>query len=75
MLRRSFATWAYEKGVDLKSIQKQMGHAKPDITLLEYVQSVDPAAVAQLTKFEIILRSKKMRALEDVEIAPTGVIQ
>ena len=74
MLRRSFATWAYAENVDLKSIQKQMGHAKPDITLMEYVQSVDPKAVEQLTKFEMILRSKKRRVLEDAQLE-TGVVQ
>lgn len=47
MLRRTMATRAYkEKMGDLKDIQKQMGHAKPDITIEEYVQDLDGSVFA-----------------------------
>lgn len=59
MLRRSFATWANANEVDLKAIQDQLGHAKPDLTLGEYVQSVDTVRAQQITRLELILRGKQ----------------
>lgn len=59
MLRRSFATWANANEVDLKSIQDQLGHVQPDISIREYIQSVDRARAEQIARLELILRGKQ----------------
>ena len=42
--RRSYSTWAHEKGVPGKIVAQVMGHAKVDTTLNVYTQ-VQPAMV------------------------------
>jgi integrase len=58
MLRRSFATIAGALGLDLKSIQSQLGHARPDMTATEYMQPVDAVRVEQMKRLEDILRGR-----------------
>jgi integrase len=59
MLRRSFGTLGVAIGGDLKSIQAQMGHARPDMTLLEYAQPVDDARCRLVQRIEDILLGKE----------------
>jgi integrase len=60
MLRRSFATLAGAiSGGDAKSIQTQMGHARPDMWLLEYAQPVDEMRRRLLERMERILLGKE----------------
>jgi hypothetical protein len=40
-LRRTYSSWAHEKGVPGKAIAQLMGHAKVDTTLNVYTQVVD----------------------------------
>jgi integrase len=40
-LRRTYSSWAHEKGVPGKVIAQLMGHAKVDTTLNVYTQVVD----------------------------------
>ena len=42
--RRTYSSWAHEKGVPAKVIAQLMGHAKVDTTLNVYTQVVDGAA-------------------------------
>jgi integrase len=42
-LRRTYSSWAHEKGVPAKVIAQLMGHAKVDTTLNVYTQVVDGA--------------------------------
>jgi integrase len=58
MLRRSFATIANALGFDLKSVQAQMGHARPDITATEYIQPVDAVRREQMKRLEDVLRGR-----------------
>ena len=58
MLRRSFATLAQYTGMDIKAIQSQLGHSKPDMTAREYMQPVDARTVQQLGHLEDMLRGK-----------------
>ena len=60
MLRRSFATLAGAiSGGGAKSIQAQMGHARPDMWLLEYAQPVDEMRRRLLERMERILLGKE----------------
>lgn len=56
MLRRSFATLAQVVGLDVKSIQSQLGHSRPDTTLLEYVQPLDSVTREKMERLEGMLR-------------------
>lgn len=58
MLRRSFTTAFIALGGDVKSAQGQLGHARPDMTLTEYAQVVDPHRAAMLERAELIFRGK-----------------
>ena len=40
-LRRTYSSWAHEKGVPGKVIAQLMGHAKVDTTLNVYAQVID----------------------------------
>ena len=40
-LRRTYSSWAHEKGVPAKVIAQLMGHAKIDMTLNVYTQVID----------------------------------
>ena len=40
-LRRTYSSWAHEKGVPGKVIAQLMGHAKVDTTLNIYAQVID----------------------------------
>lgn len=55
MMRRSFATVLLVLGGDLKSVQGQMGHAQPRMTL-DYAQATDVHLAAHLARAERILR-------------------
>jgi site-specific recombinase XerD len=59
MLRRSFATLAGVVGGDVKSIQAQMGHERPDMTLLEYAQPVDDARRRLVQRYEDIVLGRE----------------
>jgi len=41
--RRTYASWAHEKGVPAKVAASLMGHAKVDTTINEYTQVIDGA--------------------------------
>jgi integrase len=56
MLRRSFATLAQVVGLDVKAIQSQLGHSRPDMTLLEYVQPLDPLTREKMARLEGMIR-------------------
>ena len=58
MLRRSFATLAQFAGLDIKAIQSQLGHAKPDMTATVYMQPVDALTIQQLGRLEDMLRGR-----------------
>jgi site-specific recombinase XerD len=58
MLRRSFATLANALGFDVKNIQAQMGHARPDMSLIEYAQPVDEVRRRQIQHMEDVLLGK-----------------
>jgi integrase len=47
MLRRSYATLATALGQDIKSTQAQMGHERPDMSMIEYAQPVDDLRLQQ----------------------------
>lgn len=55
MLRRSFATIAKYLNVDPKAIQAQMGHARLDMSMVEYAQPVDAARIEGLGRMEDVL--------------------
>jgi integrase len=59
MLRRSFATIAQYVGLDVKAIQQQLGHARPDMTAGEYMQPLNDLTAAQLTRLENMLRGRE----------------
>ncbi|HKD03018.1 MAG TPA: site-specific integrase [Terriglobales bacterium] len=59
MLRRSFATLANAIGFDIKSIQEQMGHARPDMSMIEYAQPVDDERRRQVQRMENMLLGKE----------------
>ena len=42
-LRRTYSSWAHEKGVPGKVVAQLMGHAKVDTTLNVYTQVIDGA--------------------------------
>ena len=42
-LRRTYSSWAHEKGVPGKVLAQLMGHAKVDTTLNVYTQVIDGA--------------------------------
>ena len=58
MLRRSFATAFMQIGGDVKSVQGQLGHARPDTTLLHYAQVVDPHRAQVLAQLELMFRGE-----------------
>jgi hypothetical protein len=58
ILRRSFAALASALGFDVKNIQAQMGHARPDMSLIEYVQPVDDVRRRQTQHLEDVLLGK-----------------
>ena len=43
-LRRTYSSWAHDKGVPGKVIAQLMGHAKVDTTMNVYTQVLDGAA-------------------------------
>ena len=45
-LRRTYSSWAHEKGVPGKVVAQLMGHTKVDTTLNVYTQVIDGAKVA-----------------------------
>jgi|GEM_PF-4668870 integrase len=54
--RRTFATWLYNKGVDLLQIQRLLGHSRPETTAL-YVQTPSDdlfEAVSMLDDYNVI---------------------
>lgn len=58
MLRRSFATVAQVVGFDVKGIQAQLGHSRPDMSATEYMQPIDARRVAQMKQLEDMLRGR-----------------
>jgi integrase len=63
-LRRTYSSWAHEKGVPGKVIAQLMGHAKVDTTLNVYTQVVDgslrkAADVVGSELFTIVHKSEK----------------
>lgn len=52
MLRRSFATIAQIVGLDVKAIQAQLGHTRPDMSATEYMQPVDALRAEQMERME-----------------------
>jgi integrase len=58
MLRRSFATIGHALGLDLKAIQAQMGHARPDMTAIEYMQPVDALRMEQMNRLGQMMRGE-----------------
>jgi integrase len=58
MLRRSFATISQFVGLDLKAVQAQLGHSKPDMTARVYMQPVDALTISQMTRLEDLLRGR-----------------
>jgi integrase len=58
MLRRSFATVSQFVGLDLKAIQAQLGHARPDMTAVQYMQPVDALTISQMSHLEDLLRGR-----------------
>jgi integrase len=66
--RRTYATWAHEKGVPGKIVAQVMGHAKIDTTLNIYTQVRDEsvrAAIAPVGEelFKIVQSSERVSAL------------
>jgi integrase len=59
MLRRSFATIAQYVGLDVKAIQAQLGHSRPNMTATEYMQPVDALTAAQIARLEAMLRGRE----------------
>ena len=59
MLRRSFATLAQFVGMDVKAIQSQLGHAKPDMTAGVYMQPIDVLTAGQLKRLEDMMRGRE----------------
>jgi integrase len=49
-LRRTYSSWAHEKGVPGKVVAQLMGHAKVDTTLNVYTQVIDGAMRAAVDK-------------------------
>lgn len=58
MLRRSFATISQFVGLDLKAVQAQLGHSKPDMTARVYMQPVDALTISQMSHLENLLRGR-----------------
>jgi integrase len=49
-LRRTYSSWAHEKGVPAKVVAQLMGHTKVDTTLNVYTQVIDGALRAAVDK-------------------------
>ena len=49
-LRRTYSSWAHQKGVPGKVVAQLMGHAKVDTTLNVYTQMIDGALRAAVDK-------------------------
>jgi hypothetical protein len=67
-LRRTYSSWAHEKGVPGKVIAQLMGHAKVDTTLNLYTQVVDgslrkAADVVGSELFAIVRKSEEAAEL------------
>jgi integrase len=75
MLRRSFATIAQYVGLDVKAIQQQLGHARPDMTASEYMQPLDDLTAAQLTRLERMLRGQEPMPTDAAARLATVTIQ
>jgi integrase len=74
MLRRSFATISNALGLDLKAIQSQMGHSKPDITLSVYAQPVEGVRVQQIEQLELMLRGQVPMPVDlEVKLGPARI--
>lgn len=56
MMRRSFATTFAILTGDVKAVQGQLGHSRPDMALNEYIQVNQPHLAAQLARAERVLR-------------------
>jgi integrase len=67
-LRRTYSSWAHEKGVPGKVVAQLMGHVKVDTTLNVYTQVIDGALRAAVDKvgselFTIVHNPEKTAAL------------
>lgn len=51
-LRHTFATLLYDAGIDVKTAQKLLGHATPEITMAIYTHLTDAREVASLGQFQ-----------------------
>jgi integrase len=58
MLRRSFATLGQVVGLDVKAIQSQLGHARPDLTAGVYMQPIDQKTAEQIKLLEDMLAGR-----------------
>jgi integrase len=75
MLRPSFSTVAAAIGFDVKSIQSQLGHSKPDMSYKEYVQPVDAQREGHMVRLEDILRGLAPMPLDFGKRLGSGRIQ
>ena len=75
MLRRSFATVAQFVGLDVKAIQSQLGHARPDMTASEYMQPIDAMTAGQLKRLEDMMRGREPIPVDVAARLGTVVIQ
>lgn len=64
MLRRSFATIAWHISRDVKSLQSQMRHEKPDMFLRDYAQPLDDATRLLVQRFENVVLGKEAMPVE-----------
>jgi integrase len=75
MLRRSFATVAGAIGCDVKTIQAQLGHARPDMSLTEYIQPVADVLRSQMKRLEDILRGRVPMPVDLQNKLGSGTVQ
>jgi len=75
MLRRSFATVAQFVGLDVKAIQSQLGHSRPDMTATVYMQPIDALTASQLKRLEDMLRGREPIPVDVAAKIGTAVIQ
>jgi integrase len=75
MLRRSFATVARLVGLDVKAIQSQLGHSRPDMTVGEYMQPIDALTAGQLKRLEDMMRGREPIPVDVAAKIGTVVIQ
>jgi integrase len=75
MLRRSFATVAQFVGLDVKAIQSQLGHSRPELTATVYMQAIDALTAGQLKRLEDMMRGREPIPVDVMAKLGTGVIQ